>query len=433
MKRKLAAFIICGCTAASLALSGCGSKNIDSDGIVATLIYGVPTASAQTESETTSDDSQTESETVSDDAVTTEADDEITEADFTSDELATYERDEVTLGFANFMARYQQAQYDTNYISWFGSDMWSQDLYGSGNTFEEDVKDEIMSNLETYILLYHHMGDYGVEFTEDDQTAVDEAAAQFISDNTEDAINQIGATEEYVAQMLTYYTVADRMYDAIIAEADTEVSDEEAAQRTFSYVQVEKNTTEDTGDSEEDTETESDTTSDVEDEKTDEEILAEVQAFQKASVKEDMETAAEEYGYTVSTESYGSAEDTDLTLDTEVYETADKMKKEGKISDVIETDSYYYVIRLDSNFDEEATETEKQSIISERQSALYSSVLAGYEAEVTWIVDDELWEQVKFDDFFTTDPGEEETEGETSDTETEGDTSGEYDDSTEAE
>ena len=186
MKRKLAAFIICGCTAASLALSGCGSKNIDSDGIVATLIYGVPTASAQTESETTSDDSQTESETVSDDAVTTEADDEITEADFTSDELATYERDEVTLGFANFMARYQQAQYDTNYISWFGSDMWSQDLYGTGNTFEDDVKDGIMDNLETYLLLYHHMSDYGVEFTEDDETAVDETAAQFIRDQADE-------------------------------------------------------------------------------------------------------------------------------------------------------------------------------------------------------------------------------------------------------
>ena len=426
MKRKLAAFIICGCTAASLALSGCGSKNIDSEAVVATLIYGLPSASAETEAEVTSD-AETEAENTSD----VEAEDEITEADFTSDELATYERDEVSLGLANFMARYQQAQYDTNYISWFGSDMWSQDLYGTGNTFEDDVKDGIMDNLETYLLLYHHMSDYGVEFTEDDETAVDETAAQFMADNTDEAISQLGATEEYVAQMLKFYTVADRMYDAIIATADTEVSDEEAAQRTFSYVQVERNTSDDSEESE-DEDTESDDTSDTESVKTDEEIYVEVSAFQ-IEAEEDMESAATDFGYTVSTESYGSLDDTDLYLDTEVYEAAEKIKKEGKVSDVIETDNYYYVIRLDSNFDEEATETKKESIISERQSEMYTSVLEGYEAEVTWIVDDELWAQVSFDNFFTTDPGEEETEGDTSDTETEGETSDAYDNSTEAE
>ena len=40
--------------------------------------------------------------------------------------------------------------------------------------------------------------------------------------------------------------------------------------------------------------------------------------------------------------------------------------------DVIETDTSYYVVKLDKVNDEEATETKKQSIISTRENKLYT-------------------------------------------------------------
>ena len=47
--------------------------------------------------------------------------------------------------------------------------------------------------------------------------------------------------------------------------------------------------------------------------------------------------------------------------------------KDGEIGpDVIETDTAYYVVRLDKVNDEEATETKKESIISTRESNLYT-------------------------------------------------------------
>ena len=46
------------------------------------------------------------------------------------------------MGVANFYAKYQQAIYDSYYMSYFGEDMWNQDMYGNGSTMTEDVKQE---------------------------------------------------------------------------------------------------------------------------------------------------------------------------------------------------------------------------------------------------------------------------------------------------
>lgn len=328
--------------------------------------------------------------------------------------VATLDDQEITLGFANFMARYQQASYDSFYASWMGEDMWSQDIYGNGSTFEEDVKTEIINNIEDLYVLANHMEDYGVEITEEDTAAMEKAADEFMANNSKKAISQSGAEKEYVVEMLRLQTIQDRMYEAIVAEADTDVSDEEAAQRTFSYVQVAKTAAvqEETADdqtegegsvAEAETEGESSDSSEVA-----QNAMADVEAAQQATEMKafadlaatDFDGAAEEAGYTVNTAHYGSAEDTDSSLDTEALEAADKLKA-GEISGLIETDSNYYVIRLDSEFDEEATESKRQSIIADRRSEKYENTLEEYKEGVKWEVKEDVWKKVKFDEMFT--------------------------------
>ena len=58
-------------------------------------------------------------------------------------------QDSISLGYANFVARYNQALYDQFYGSYYGSSMWTQDLMGNGNTLEEDIKDQVMSSHST--------------------------------------------------------------------------------------------------------------------------------------------------------------------------------------------------------------------------------------------------------------------------------------------
>ena len=110
--------------------------------------------------------------------------------------------------------------------------------------------------------------------------------------------------------------------------------------------------------------------------------------------------AVTDAGYTVSTESYGSEEDRGSTLDETVLAEADKLK-EGDISGVVETDNGYYVLRLDSEHDEEATASKKEELIAQKKSDHYEDVLSGWRDEAKWELNEKQWEKVTFKDRFT--------------------------------
>lgn len=298
---------------------------------------------------------------------------------------ATLDGEEISLGFMNFMARYQQAIYDGYYSGYFGTDMWSKDMYGDGTTMEASVKKQIAENIELLYLLEDHMADYGVEITEEELAKMDEAAEQFMSDNTKAAIRQLGATQEYVKEMLRLNTIQKKMKDAMDAEVDTNVTDEEAAQKTISYVRVSKTTT---------TDEDGNSVEYTDEEKA---ALAEDMKTYAASAKEDFDKAAEDAGYTVSTYSYGADES---SFEEAVISAVDTLE-DGGITDLIETDTYYYVARMDSTFDEEKTESKKESIISQRKTEHYTEICDSYKEEVTFEINEDAWEKVTFEDLFT--------------------------------
>lgn len=302
---------------------------------------------------------------------------------------ATLDGQEISLGFMNFMARYQQAIYDGQLSSMFGdqTDTWSQELFEQGTDAETSVKNNVADSIEEFYLLEKHMADYKVEVTDEEMAAMDEAADKFMEDNSKKAVKQLGATKEYVKEMLRLSTIQAKMRNAIHAEVDTEVSDEEAAQKTISYVQVAcKSTTDEEGNTVDYTEEEK------------ENIKKQVEDFRK-SAKDDFKAAAESAGYTVSEASFGD-KDESYTLDDAVIEAAKKLS-EGKLSKVITTDDNYYVVLMDSTFDKEATENKKKSIVTTRKNEHYTEVCDGYKENVKFEINEEEWAKVKFDELFS--------------------------------
>lgn len=301
--------------------------------------------------------------------------------------VATFDETEVPLGLANFAARLQQANYDDFYVAYFGEEVWTSDLYGNGTTMQDNVKDSVIQSLFDMYTLEAHMVEYQVELTDAEKTAIADVASEFIAANDKDAIKALGADEEIVDRYLTLATIQQKMHDAIIAEADTNVSDEEANTSAYSYVRISKTTYQDAdGNSAQYTEDEL------------AELGTTVGLFDTEAKVGTLEDAAEKYGYTVSNGTFSAA---DETLDEAVL-TALKGLKEGEVSDVVDTESAYYVLRLDTETDVEATETTRQNIISERQSEHYNEVLSGWEEEHEWNVREKVWEKVTFDNLFTT-------------------------------
>lgn len=301
--------------------------------------------------------------------------------------VATFDETDVPLGVANFAARLQQASYDDFYVAYFGEEVWSSDMYGNGTTMQDNVKDSVMQSMFDMYTLEAHMVEYDVELTDAEKTAIADTASAFLAANDDKALEALGADEETVVQYLTLATIQSKMHAAIIAEADTNVSDEEANTSTYSYVRISNTTyTDANGNSVEYTEEELT------------ELAATVGLFDTEAKAGTLEDAAEKYGYTVSTGTFTADND---TLDEAVL-TALKGLEEGEVSDVIDTESAYYVLRLDAKTDAEETEKTRQNLISQRQSDHYSEVLEGWEAEHTWTVKEKVWEKVDFDNLFTT-------------------------------
>ena len=299
---------------------------------------------------------------------------------------------QIPMGYANFVARYEQSTYDSFFISYYGEGYWTNESYADsdGKSMEDSTKENIMESIELEYLLESHMADYGVEITDEEQAAITEAAEKFMSDNSKEAVKEMGATQEYVEKMLYYRTVSEKMSEAIKAEADTNVSDEEAAQRTFSYMEIDlKNYTDEDGNTQEYTEEE-------------QEDIKQTAKTAAAAAAENFDTASETYSYDIKTYSYGSDEKSEEEGGfCDAVITAANEMKEGDVSGLIEGTDCYYIIRLDSEFDREATDTKKQSIITDRQNEHYMEVTDGYVEEAKFEINEKEWKKVKFDNIFT--------------------------------
>lgn len=312
---------------------------------------------------------------------------------------ATLDGKEISMGIANFMAQYQAAMMDSSLLGYYGEDMWEKDS-GDGKTMTESMKESVMEDLQEYYLLDAHAADYEVALTDEEKQAITAAAAQFMSDNSSTAAGAMGATQETVEEMLRLRKIQSKVRAAIEAQIDTNVSDEECAQKTFSYVMFDKSPSANT--STDDTQTDESDTEKTED--------AQAQAKEKAeafvtAAADDMNAAAEASSYTVQTCSYGSGdleEDGNTTgMDQAVLKAADKLK-DGELADKIaETDSAYYVIRMDSTDDKTAAETKKESILSQRRTEKYNEVLDGYKEKCKWEINEDEWDKVNFDELYT--------------------------------
>lgn len=294
--------------------------------------------------------------------------------------VATVDDTKIDADLANFFARYTQATYETYYSAYLGEDMWNSDA-SDGETYEESVKSSVLKSLEDMILLEKHMEDYDVSITDEDKATIKETTQQFLDDNSLDDKNLVSGNKKTVNRALTLMAVQQKMRTAIQAGADTEVSDEEAAQKSMDYVFISYQTKDDSGNSK-----------DVSD---DEKAQLKSQAEAIASgLKEggDLNALAEEQGATVQTLTF----DKDTTSpDEDLIKAADALG-EGESTDVIETEKGCYVAKVTSLLDRTATDSKKSQIVQERQTKLYDDTLKKWRKKADIKVHKSVWKKISF-------------------------------------
>lgn len=300
----------------------------------------------------------------------------------------------ISAGEANFYARFSQAQYETYYSAYIGEDMWNQEAE-EGKTYEESVKESIQEFLETMVLLEQHMDDYDVTLTDAEKKVIEDTAAEFDENNESDNKKLVSGEKEVVERVLTLMAIQQKMAEAIQAEADTEVSDDEAAQKSMDYVFFAYNTTNESGES------------------------TELSDEEKAALKTQAETLvkgvkdggdftelAKNAGVEVQKATF---DDESQTPSADLVKAADALK-EGEMTEVIETEAGCYVGKVTSLLDREATDAKKETIVQERKSKLYQETCEKWKKEADIKVEKDVWKKINFGDLKVTMKVEQQTD-----------------------
>ena len=306
--------------------------------------------------------------------------------------VATVDGTEIPLGVVSLSVRDGQMQTEAMYRSYMGGsdfDIWDTEAE-KGKTYGEQAVEESLKDVELMYIMKAKAADYDVELTDEDEKAIAEAAASFMEANSEETIADLAVTEDQVKTYLELQTYKQKIHDPIIADVDKNVSDEEAQQSSFEYVSV---STADLSDDE------------IKEKKEDaQKILDGLKADPDGDFSEIAKSVDDSYSSlsgTFDANETSEDEDTDdedADEDSSSYsgtypeEVIDVLRTldDGEVaSDIIETDTAYYVVKLDKKDDEEATETKKESIISTREQTLYTDTTE------KWLDDADIKEEKK--------------------------------------
>lgn len=298
----------------------------------------------------------------------------------------------ITADAANFYARYTQAQYETYYSAYLGEDMWNSEA-SEGKTYEESVKSSVQESLETMVLLEQHMSEYDISLSDAEKKVIEDTAKEFDEANSLEDKEMVSGEKKAVERVLTLMAIQQRMREAIEAGADTEVSDEEAAQKSMDYVFFSYTAADESGESKE--------LSD--DEKKELKDKAEKLA-KKLKDGGDFAALAKEAETEVKTAAFDSETE---APDAGLIKAADALK-EGEATDVIETDTGCYVAKVTSLLDREATDSKKESIVSDRKTELYNTTVDKWREDAKITVHEDVWKKISFKDLTVTMKTEEE-------------------------
>ena len=269
------------------------------------------------------------------------------------DAALTMEQGSVTMGEARLYAYVMKSRYE----AYYGSSIWDMEVE-DGVTFGDSMKDVITNQLVQMIFLNSQAEDYGVSLDDEDNTAVEEYVENFKTNIGEEVMTEEGITEDDVRSVVQKSTLAGKVYQAMLDKEEVELTDEEKADATCIKVQhVLISTTETTKKDDKGNNVDM-TDEEIEAYKSEQKAKAE-EALQRAKNGEDFQALADEYssenaGFEFSFDKNGY-DPVNMTSMVEPFYTAAWKLGEGEISDLVESQYGYHIIKCVSLNDEEAT------------------------------------------------------------------------------
>lgn len=251
--------------------------------------------------------------------------------------------------------------YQRQYEGVYGVEMWEHDF--GGITFENYVKDTIVDQLASMKAITLLAGDYEVSLSSDEEEKVSQAAEDYYGALTEEQIEYMDLELKDVESLYRDHALSGKVYEEITKDVNTEVSDDEARIITVQQIRLDSDET--------------------------------AQSV-KEQLDEGRDFAAVASSYSLDSQvtyTFGRGEHD------AAYEEAAFALENDQVSDVIETEDGYYILKCVNNFDQEATEDNKVTMVEKRRDELFESVYEKLVADTPSQFNSRLWEKVHFADW----------------------------------
>ena len=294
---------------------------------------------------------------------------------FSKDEIFRIEDMSCTLPEIMVYLTTTQNQYESVY----GEKIWEADL--EGVTLEENVKETVLAKMTQVKTMNLLAKQHQVTLSEEELETVKAAAETYYNGLNETEIARMEITEETVENLYAEYALADKVYEYIIKDINPEISDDEARTITVEHILIKTYTLNGAGEKVEYTES------------------AKQEAYRKAqevlqlakSGDRDFQSLIGTYSEDDNTiYSFGKG-----TMDPAFEEAAFNLGTD-EISDIVESEYGYHIIKCISTFNKEETDANKIKIVEQRKEEVFGEEYDEFVSSLTRKLNEELWEKVAF-------------------------------------
>ena len=267
------------------------------------------------------------------------------------------------------------------YEKTFGKDIWNADT--DSGTVEQRLKDSVLAKIAQIKVMNLLARENGIELDQSEEQQVLEAARAYYDTLTDaDIAAMNGVTVEDMEGIIREQAIADKLYDYIIRDINPEISDDEARTITVEQIFIKTYSLDSDGNKVPFSDGEKDAA-----------YRRCREIFKSLMNGESFEELMAQYNEAdEGTISFGKGE-----KDAE-FETAAFNLGTEQVSEIIETEDGYVILKCISTFNREETEANKVKIVAQRKREVFGAQYDAFVATLTKQLNQKLWDSVELVD-----------------------------------
>lgn len=251
--------------------------------------------------------------------------------------------------------------YKQQYENAYGVEMWEHDF--GGVTLEEYVKDTIIAQLASIKAVTLLAKENNVTLSDAEKEKISQAAEEYYSALTDEQKKYMKVEKGDVEDLYTAHVLSKKVYTEITKDVNTEVSDDEARIITIQQIRLD--------------------------------------SLDNAEIVKARLDEGKDFGTVAA--AYNRDSQTTVTLGRgekeAAYEEAAFSLENDQISDVIETTGGYYILKCVNNFDRDATEANKITMVEKRRDEEFTEAYETLMADTPSEFNRKKWNKVHFADY----------------------------------